>query len=204
MSGGAVILARHGRPALSRRAMLNAEGYRDWWARYELGGLKSPQAPPADLVAMAGGAARAFSSVRRRSIESARAVLGDRPFDSREDLIEAPLPPPPLPALVRLTPRLWGVLTRFCWWFFDHHDGAESRAEAEARAAAAATFLAKASEDGDVFVIAHGFFNAMIARVLEARGWRRTVDQGFKYWSARRFERPHAGTAALGEPGARG
>ena len=36
---GAVILARHGEPALSRKIRLTAAGYRAWWADYEIGGL---------------------------------------------------------------------------------------------------------------------------------------------------------------------
>ncbi len=39
-------------------------------------------------------------------------------------------------------------------------------------------------------LIAHGYFNFMIGRALVAQGWRRTLDQGFQYWAARRFEPP--------------
>jgi hypothetical protein len=42
-------------------------------------------------------------------------------------------------------------------------------------------------------VLAHGFFNAMIARSLGRRGWRCTVNGGYGYWSARRFEAPSIG-----------
>lgn len=188
---GAVILARHGEPALSRRVTLTAAGYRDWWARYELGGLKANQAPPDGLVAMARSADAVLSSTRERSIESARAVIGERSFESDGLFIEAPLPSPPLPAWFRLPPRWWGVLSRLCWWLFDYHDGQESRAEAQARAARAARALTeRAGEGREVMLIAHGFFNFMIGRALAARGWRRTLEQGFGYWSARRFEPP--------------
>ena len=36
---GAIILARHGEPALSRKVRLNAEQYREFWAKYEVVGL---------------------------------------------------------------------------------------------------------------------------------------------------------------------
>src|SRR5450759_151731 len=42
---GAVILARHGQPALSRRCVLSADQYREWWADYETGGLLEGQTP---------------------------------------------------------------------------------------------------------------------------------------------------------------
>ena len=188
---GAVILARHGEPALSRRVTLTADGYREWWSRYEEGGLKDGQAPPQGLMVMARAADVLVSSTRERSIESARAIAGERDFRSDALFVEAPLPSPPLPDWFKLPPRWWGVLSRFCWWAFDYHDGQESVAEAWARARQAATELAERAAAGhDVVLVAHGFFNAMIGRALAARGWRKTLDQGFGYWSARRYELP--------------
>jgi broad specificity phosphatase PhoE len=188
---GAVILARHGEPALSRRVRLSAAGYRDWWAAYEEGGLKPGQSPPPDLVAMAAAAGAVLSSTRERSMQSARAITEGRPFDSDSLFIEAPLPSPPLPASLKLPPRWWGVVSRFCWSVFDYHDGQESRVEAEARARRAARRLVDQAAGGeDVVLIAHGYFNFMIGRALVGLGWRRTLNQGFRYWSARRFEAP--------------
>ena len=111
---GAVILARHGEPALSRRVVLTAQGYREWWARYEEGGLKDGQAPPASLLAMARAADALVSSTRERSIQSARAIAEGRDVRSDPLYVEAPLPPPPLPRWFKLSPRWWGVLSRFC------------------------------------------------------------------------------------------
>ncbi len=188
---GAVILARHGEPALSRRVRLTAAGYRDWWGRYEAGGLKPGQTPPASLRSMAAAAGVLFSSSRERAIQSARAVAGDRTFESDDLSIEAPLPSPPLPDWLRLSPRWWGVVSRLCWRAFDYHDGQESHGEAKVRAAQAAARLMESAAAGeDVVLIAHGYFNYMIGRALAARGWRRTLDQGYRYWSARRFEPP--------------
>ncbi|MDP8916182.1 MAG: histidine phosphatase family protein, partial [Pseudomonadota bacterium] len=102
----------------------------------------------------------------------------------------APLPPPPWPPFVRLSPRTWGVVARTAWWWFNHHEGQESRLRATARARRAARRLIKAAEGGeDVVVLAHGFFNAMIGRELKRLGWRRVSTQGYRYWCAQRFER---------------
>jgi len=118
-------------------------------------------------------------------------VTGGGRFDRDVIFVEAPLPPPPFPKWIRLPPRWWGVISRIWWWLFNHHEDQESRAQAEARAHAAAERLAERSAQGEaVVVIAHGYFNLMIGRVLERRGWRRTLDQGFRYWCARRFEPP--------------
>ncbi|MDP3491077.1 MAG: histidine phosphatase family protein [Phenylobacterium sp.] len=188
---GAIILARHGEPALSRRVWLNAKGYRDFWAQYEVLGLLPGQTPPDTLSDFAARAGVVFSSTRQRSIETAIAVTGGRDFASMPLFVEAPLPPPNLPDFIRMRPSYWGFLARVCWWFFDHHEGEETRRQAEERAsAAAARLIEEASQGHDVVVLAHGFFNFMVGRALRRRGWRVADSQGYKYWSMRRFERP--------------
>jgi broad specificity phosphatase PhoE len=187
---GAITLARHGEPALSRKVRLTSAGYRAWWARYEEGGLKSGQTPPAGLVEAARSADVIVASIRPRSMETARAVSGGRTFAPHPVMVEAPLPPPRLPDLIKLSPRAWGVLARAVWWFFNHHDGQESRIQAQARARDAADHLESlAAAGGDVLVLAHGFFNAMVGNELKRRGWRLVQNEGYRYWSARRFVR---------------
>jgi hypothetical protein len=187
---GAIVLARHGEPALSRKVRLSAEEYRQFWARYEVIGILPGQVPPEKLSQFVARAGTLVSSTRQRSIESASALAGDRRVIQHEVLVEAPLPPPPWPRWVRFSPRIWGFLARFWWWFFNHHEGQETRAAAEARADEAAELLIAYAEHGeDVVVLAHGFFNFMIGRALRRRGWRLKSSEGYKYWSTRRFER---------------
>lgn len=187
---GTVTLTRHGRPALSRKVLLNADDYRAWWAVYEEGGLLAGQAPPAEVVAHARTAAVIATSIRRRAVESAAIAAPGRDLTSEAVFIEAPLPPPRFPAWLRLSPRIWGFLTRFLWWFFDVHFDQESRAAAETRASLAADRLIELSARGDVVLFAHGFFNTLIARSFRARGWRYAENNGWKYWSTKRFVPP--------------
>jgi broad specificity phosphatase PhoE len=185
---GAITLARHGEPALSRKVRLSAAEYDAWWARYELGGLKAGQTPPESLLALARDAEVIVSSTRPRSVETAQAVSGARGFTPESVMIEAPLPPPRWPGFLKLKPRTWGVIARTAWWFFDAHRGRESREEAKLRAAAAADRLEQLARDGgDVLVLAHGFFNAMVGVELKRRGWRLVRNEGYRYWSARRY-----------------
>jgi len=187
---GAVILARHGEPALSRRCILSADQYREWWADYETGGIAEGQAAPEPLKLAAGEAGFIIASTRLRSVETAKAITCGRAFAEDPMFIEAPLPPPHWPKWLKLSPRLWGVISRFWWWVFNHHDNQESRAEAQARADEAARLLIDLAATGqDVLVVAHGFFNTMVGRSLGKLGWRCTADGGFAYWAARRFER---------------
>lgn len=187
---GAIILARHGEPALSRKVMLSAREYSAFWAKYEIGGIVPENGPPDRLRKFVAECGALVSSTRLRAIQSARTMVGDREFPHHEILIEAPLPPPRFPDWVKLSPRIWGFIARFWWWFFNHHAGQETRAQAEARADQAADLIVDLAEQGqEVVVLAHGFFNFMVGRSLRKRGWRLTANQGWKYWSTRRFER---------------
>jgi broad specificity phosphatase PhoE len=187
---GVITLARHGEPALSRKVRLSSREYRDFWARYEIMGLLPGQAPPPALSAFVDRCDVLIASTRLRAVESAQAVGRGRDFSQDELLVEAPLPPPNWPSWVRLSPRLWGFFARFNWWFFNRHQGEESRGQAEDRADRAAAKLEAIADGGqDVVVLAHGFFNVLIGRALRKRGWKRTLREGYKYWSTQRFER---------------
>lgn len=187
---GAIILARHGEPALSRKCLISASQYRDWWARYEVGGLLAGQTPPPALIAAAQGAGAIYASTRLRAQETAAAVAGGREVMVDALFIEAPLPPPKLPEWFRLPPKYWGVVARFWWHVFNHHDGQETRLQAEARAEQAAqALIARAATGQDVLVFAHGYFNHMVGGRLKADGWKLVHNQGFKYWSQRRYEK---------------
>ena len=187
---GAITLVRHGEPALSRKCLITARQYGDWWAKYEVGGLRAGQTPPPELLAAAEGAGAIYASTRPRAMETATAASGAR--DVRVDalFIEAPLPPPRLPDFIRLSPKWWGVVARFWWHWSDRHHQQETRAEAEVRAEQAAQVLiGRAASGQDVLVFAHGYFNHMVGCRLKADGWRLVHDQGFRYWSQRRYER---------------
>ncbi len=184
-------MVRHGEPALSRKIRFNAKGYGAWWALYEEGGLLAQQSPPSEVIKLAGDATALLASTRRRSQESMRILAPGRDFSEHLDLIEAPLPPPPFPDWLRLSPKAWGFLARFWWWFFDHHKGQETRAQAHDRSdAVAVRLIALAQQEQAIVVVAHGFFNVMIEKSLIAQGWTRTLHLGgYRYWSARHFQK---------------
>lgn len=187
---GSITLARHGEPMLSRKCWLSSDQYRDWWGRYEVLGLRAGQTPPPELMATAAGAGAIYSSTRPRAQETAAAVAAGKKVMADALFIEAPLPPPRFPAWFKMPPKYWGGVSRFWWHAFNHHEGQETRREAEARAERAAEALIDRAEGGDdVLVLAHGYFNHMVGKRLKARGWKLVHNQGFKYWSQRRYER---------------
>ncbi|HEX4095197.1 MAG TPA: histidine phosphatase family protein [Caulobacteraceae bacterium] len=186
---GAIVLARHGEPALSRKVWLSSRQYREWWALYEAGGILAGQSPPDHLVKAAARAGVIYTSTRLRAKETALALVEGRDFSHEEIFVEAPLPPPQCPDFIKLSPKTWGVISRLSWWL-GHHRGEETRRDAQKRAAQAATLLDEAARRGeDVLVVAHGFFNTMVGLELRKLGWRLVKGRGWRYWSTRYYER---------------
>jgi broad specificity phosphatase PhoE len=187
---GAITLARHAEPDLSRKVRLNAREYRKWWDTYEGVGIVAGQSPPPKLLQAADSAGMIYTSTRPRSIETARVLVGAREMMHEALFIEAPLPPPNWPDFIRLSPRAWGVISRVSWWI-GGHKGEESRPEAQGRAQRAARLLHEVAMSGtDVLLVAHGFFNTMIGTELRRLGWRRAGGRGWRYWSTRSYRRP--------------
>lgn len=187
---GSVTLVRHGEPAQSRKVRLNAAEYRDWWAGYEVKGIKPGQTPPEGLKAVARDADLIITSVRPRSIETCKAICGERAFAQDPMFVEAPLPPPNWPSWLRLSPKIWGFLARVNWVLTDKHQEVETHRQAEARAMTVARMVGAMADQGqDVLVVAHGYFNQRVGAALKREGWRCIEDQGFRYWCARVFAR---------------
>ena len=187
---GSITLVRHGEPAQSRKVRLNAAEYRDWWAGYEVKGIKPGQTPPEGLKVVAREADVIIASIRPRSIETTKAICGERSFAQDPLFVEAPLPPPNWPAWLRLSPKIWGFLARLNWVLTDRHDEPETHRQAEKRAKATARMVGAMADQGqDVLVIAHGYFNQRVGAALKRQGWRCVEDQGFRYWCARVFTR---------------
>lgn len=187
---GRITLARHGEPDIDRSVRLSAAEYGAFWERYENVGLKEGQGPPQHLIEAAREADVVLVSTRLRAIRSAMLLAEGAPFRQDVRLIEAPLPHPPFPDFIRLSPRNWGFFSRLWWWLFNHNRGQETRVEAAIRARVVAAELSTLADGGqNVLVCAHGYFNAMIGYQLRRLGWRRAWGRGWKYWSTRRYER---------------
>ncbi len=184
-----LILVRHGKPALSRKVRLTGPGFRDWWVRYDAGGLKAPQRAPKRVIYWATEADVVVSSPLPRALESAELAAGRAPDALLPDLVEAALPSPNLGPL-KFRPKSWGTIARIIWWL-GYSDGMESRAEARARAEAACDQLEAYADGGKtVYVQGHGWFNRMVKGSLMKRGWKLKSQNGDLHWSRRRLVRP--------------
>jgi broad specificity phosphatase PhoE len=182
---GPIIISRHGRPKLDRAAgpRLGWREYVDWWSRYEAGPLAEGQKAPDALKGIVADADVVFASARLRAQQTAALAVPHKPALYDPVFNEAPLPPPKLTGLKAL-PKTWNVLARTAWLAGHTLDG-ESNAEAHLRAKIAALRLHEASEQGKVYLAAHGWFNRMIRPELRRLGWVCIRDGGDSYWSFR-------------------
>lgn len=185
---GPIIISRHGRPALDRRAgpRLHWRGYIDWWDRYEQGPLAEGQDAPQTLKDMVADADIVFASARLRAQQTADSAVPHRRATYDPVFNEAPLPPPKLHGL-RALPKTWNILARTAWLAGHSLDG-ESVQQARIRARAAAEKLHGAAEAGKVYLAAHGWFNRMLRPELRRLGWVCVRDGGDQYWSYRVYE----------------
>jgi broad specificity phosphatase PhoE len=83
--------------------------------------------------------------------------------------------------------RAWNILARSAWLVGHSLDG-ESSKEARLRAKIAALRLHEASQQGKVYLAAHGWFNRMLRPELRKLDWVCVEDGGDSYWSYRVYE----------------
>ncbi len=184
-----ILIGRHGKPALSRKVWLSAEGYRQWWRAYDEGGLAPKQKIPKKLTNSITRFDKILSSPLPRALETAQAVAGDKAIETNEIFVEAPLPPPPIPAIIKFKPKIWGFIAR-CTWYVGCHYGEESHEEAKVRASKAADLLDDtAKKHTNIAVFAHGWFNRMIRPYLIAKGYECIEDGGDGHWSYRIYQK---------------
>lgn len=183
-----VVLVRHGRPAISM-ARTCYRGFRHFIAAYECAGLDPRSAPPAELRALVKNLSAVFTSGAPRANDSARSLLPQAQIIADPLFAEAPLAGPRIP-LVKMTVPIWAVISRIMW-HAGYHPEIENYRRARGRAARAADRLLAGAEcnAGTAVLVAHGYFNAMIGRVLRQRGFVRVGAHRASFWNAVTYER---------------
>lgn len=189
---GKIVTVRHGRPDMDRTVRITAKEYGEWWANYDKAGLAPGQTPPAALKEIAAGADVVLCSTLPRAIETAnRLVEGAREVPQDAIFVEAPLPPPPVPFL-RLTPTMWGRVSRVFWFLGYAPKGVENHFKAHKRVSDVTDRLIEHAEEGrTVLLAAHGYLNWMIDGRIRKRGWRKVEHVGENdFWSWRAYRLP--------------
>ncbi len=183
-----IVLIRHGQPKIPIAPRTGHAGFQDYIGQYEEAGLDPESLPPAELRDLVGELRTIFTSDKKRAHESAALLAPAAELIADPVFIEAPLAAPPLP-LLRMSVPKWAVIARV-FWHSGHHPGIEPPDRARARARqAAALLVARAETDGTAVLVAHGYFNFMIGRILLGQGFKQRGRHRARFWNAVIYER---------------
>lgn len=183
-----IILVRHGKPAIDYPRICH-RGFRDYIDDYEEAGLDPKSAPPEELLDLVKELKAVFTSDSKRASDSARSLMPEAELIADPLFGEAPLAAPKIP-IVKLKVPVWAVMSRVLW-HAGFHPEIENYRRAKSRAASAADILLSRARknQGVAVLVAHGYFNAMIGRVLNKRGLKRTGSHRARFWNAVIYER---------------
>jgi broad specificity phosphatase PhoE len=188
LSAQRIILIRHGQPDIQISPRASHREFRVYIDAYEEAGLDPDSAPPEELQDLVGEISAVFTSGRRRSHDSARALAPNAELIADPLFAEAPLASPPIP-LLRMTVPKWAVMSRILW-HAGYHPEIENFRRAKHRAAAAADVLiARANRDGVTALVAHGYFNLIIGRELRHRGFAKSGTHRARFWNSVTYSR---------------
>lgn len=187
-----IVLIRHGKPHIEVAPTHSHHGFRDYIDAYEAAGLDPAEAPPAELQDLVGELASIYTSDRKRSHESAKALAPNAELIADPLFVEAPLASPRIP-LLKMKVTKWAVVSRIMW-YAGFSPRIESYFRAKRRARQAADILtARARADGTAVLVAHGYFNYLIGIALKHRGFKQTGSHKAKFWNAVIYEKTGAG-----------
>jgi broad specificity phosphatase PhoE len=178
-----IILIRHGRPAIDTAPRTSHREFRDYIDDYEAAGLDPESFPPEELQDLLSELDAVYTSGKKRSVDSARALAPHAELIADPLFVEAPLASPPIPLLKMKVPK-WAVMARILW-HAGYHPEIENYRRAKNRAIHAADILTKrATKDGAAALVAHGYFNYIIGRELKRRGFRKTGTHRAQFWNS--------------------
>jgi broad specificity phosphatase PhoE len=182
-----IILIRHGRPDIPTSPRTSHNGFRSYIDAYEEAGLDPASAPPEELQDLVGELTAVFTSGRKRSQDSARALAPKAELIADPLFVEAPLASPRIPVLRMKVPK-WAVVARILW-HAGYHPQIENYKRARERACEAADILMRrARKEGAAALVAHGYFNFLIGRELRQRGFKRSGSHRARFWNAVIYE----------------
>ena len=188
-SGARIILVRHGQPDIALSPKTRHHGFAGYIDEDEAAGLDPQSLPPRELADLLAELQSVFTSGRPRAHQSAAALAPHAKLVADPLFAEAPLAAPRIPLLKMSAPK-WAVVSRILW-HAGFHPEIENYRRARRRAAQAADILMEEVKDGGTTaLVAHGYFNAILGRVLRRRGFVREGSHRARYWNTVIYDWP--------------
>ena len=182
-----ILLVRHGRSAhVHDGRWMRRDEVHDFEDAYDAASILDHDAPPPELVSVAGIADVIAASDLPRAIASARRLAPTREPDVTPLLREFRLEP--WHWLPRLPIEAWDAISHLQWSYRMIRNVPH---DAITRAGNAVEWLVhRAPESATVVAVTHGGFRRLVANRLEAGGWRRGAERrGYANWSVWSYSR---------------
>ncbi len=176
-----IVLARHGPVAAPCKERIAGRRFAQYLEVYRVSGLV-PNSDPTDSARRQAQEARwLVCSDLRRARDSLHRLAPNRACANESLYREADLPGTFRTSL-SLRPGAWLVLARLLWYVC-HWPEIDSPSVTRERARRAASQLERlATVNGSVFLMGHGYFNALVAHELRRRGWRGPRFPNTNHW----------------------
>ncbi|MFA9557609.1 histidine phosphatase family protein [Evansella sp. AB-rgal1] len=187
-----ISLIRHGKSQLTDNDRITCLEFREWVEKYNSNGVFKESTFPSETLERITTAKIVITSDLKRSVESAK-ILNPKGKTIPDPLfreIEIPTRSTKL-FNVKLRPSIWGVLLRLLW-FTGYSNECESLSDAKLRANKASQQLINfADKYKSVVLVGHGFFNMLIAKELQKKGWKGKRKTGTKHWNCTTYSLSH-------------
>lgn len=179
-----ISLIRHGRSLLTESDKMTCMEFKEWVGKYDFNGVFEESLYPSETLEKVTTAKIVLSSNLKRSVESARLLNTKVKIVSDCLFRETELPSIPTKLFnVRLKPNIWAVILRLLW-FSGYSNECESFRQAKDRAGMAVQLLIDyAHEHKSIALVGHGFFNMLIAKELQKKGWKGKSKVSARHWN---------------------
>ena len=166
-----IILYRHAKPLISENEIIPGKDYPNWVKRYNNSDITLPSTilPEENFV---------FTSKIKRSIKTGLAI--SKKIEENEVFNESEVPLIHFPNLKKKA-KFWIIISRILW-MYGISTKCESHKKTKQRVNAAIKFIDSYLEtNNEIIIVGHGYFNHMLKKQLQKRGWQLTLDEGHDY-----------------------
>ncbi|SDN95876.1 histidine phosphatase family protein [Bacillus sp. OK048] len=183
-----ISLIRHGKSQLTENDKISGWEFKKWVEKYDYNGVIDESTYPLATLEKVATANIVFTSDLKRAVESARLLNPVTNIISDPLFRETELPSNSSQLFnVKLNPSIWAIVLRILW-FSGYSTNCESLKQAKFRANKASQQLIDyANEYKSVVLVGHGFFNMLIAKELQKKGWKGSRKRDAKHWNCMTF-----------------
>ncbi|NYE07591.1 broad specificity phosphatase PhoE [Bacillus niacini] len=183
-----ISLIRHGKSQLTENDKITGLEFKKWVEKYDYLGVFEESTYPSETLEKVSTAKIIITSELKRAVESARLLNPVTKIISDPLFRETELPFNSSQLFnVKLKPSIWAIVLRILW-FSGYSNECESLNQAKFRANKASQLLIDyANEYKSVVLVGHGFFNMLIAKELQKKGWKGTRKRDAKHWNCMTF-----------------